>query len=47
MTLDRLMISGKAQDLYAEIIAIEDITEYDNTDTELLKSNSINIGEIQ
>ena len=41
--LDRLCISDHTQSLYAEIIAIEDISEGNNT--ELLESKHINIGE--
>ena len=47
MTLDNLMINDQTQNLYAEIIAIEDICECTDTDSELLKSNQPNIGEIQ
>ena len=40
MTLDRLMIRTETQNLYAEIIAIEDISEGNETDGELLKTNN-------
>ena len=46
MTLSELMISPRIQEEYAEQIAIEDISMSSETDTELLKSNNINIGEI-
>jgi hypothetical protein len=46
MSLDNLFINNATQDLYAEIVAIEDISEGNETDSELLKSNNINIGEI-
>ena len=45
-SLDVLMIRTETQNLYAEIIAIEDISEGNETDGELLKTNNINIGEI-
>lgn len=47
MILDQMWINPYVQDLYAEIIAIEDISNVIDTDSELLKSNSVNIGEIQ
>ena len=43
MILDELHINPHTQSLYAEIIAIEDISEGNNT--ELLESKHINIGE--
>ena len=46
MSLDNLFISNAIQDLYAEIVAIEDISEGNETDSELLKSNKPNLGEI-
>jgi len=46
-SLDVLMIRTETQNLYAEIIAIEDISEGNETDSELLKNNQPNIGEIQ
>ena len=46
MILDQIWINPHVQDLYAEIIAIEDISEGNNADNELLKNNHINIGEI-
>ena len=46
MMLDQIWINPHVQDLYAEIIAIEDISEGSNTDKELLNNNHINIGEI-
>ena len=46
MTLDNLMINESVQDRYAEQIAIEDICESNTTDSELLKSKTINLGEI-
>ena len=47
MILDQIWINPHVQDLYAEIIAIEDISEGNDTDSELLKNNQPNIGEIQ
>jgi len=47
MVLDQMWINPHVQDLYAEIIAIEDISESNDTDNELLKTNQPNIGEIQ
>ena len=44
MVLDQIWINPHVQDLYAEIIAIEDISE--GNDTELLENNQPNIGEI-
>ena len=46
MVLDQIWINPHVQDLYAEIIAIEDISEGNDTDSELLKTNQPNIGEI-
>ena len=46
MVLDQIWINPHIQDLYAEIIAIEDISEESNADDELLKNNHIDIGEI-
>ena len=46
MMLDQIWINPHVQDLYAEIIAIEDISEDNNADKELLNNNHINIGEI-
>ena len=46
MILDQIWINPHVQDLYAEIIAIEDISEESNADNELLKNNHIDIGEI-
>lgn len=45
--LDQMWISPRVQDLYGEIIAIEDISENNDTDIELLKSKQIKIGEIK
>ena len=47
MILDQIWINPRIQDPYAEIIAIEDISEGNDTDSELLKTNQPNIGEIQ
>ena len=47
MILDQIWINPHVQNLYAEIIALEDISEDSNTDSELLKTNQPNIGEIQ
>jgi hypothetical protein len=44
--LDQIWINPHVQNLYAEIIAIEDISESNETDSELLKTNQPNIGEI-
>ena len=46
MILDQMWINPKVQDLYAEIIATEDIVAVCDTDGELLKSSQPNIGEI-
>ena len=46
MVLDQIWINPHVQNLYAEIIAIEDISEGNTTDNELLKTNKPNIGEI-
>ena len=46
MILDQMLINPRTQDLYAEIIAIEDITAVYGTDCELTKANQSNIGEI-
>ena len=46
MILDQIWINPHVQDLYAEIIAIEDISEESNADNELLKNNHIDIGEV-
>ena len=47
MQLDQIWINPHVQDLYAEIIATEDIIAVCNTDCELLKTNQPNIGEIE
>ena len=47
MILDQIWINPRVQDLYAEIIATEDIVAVYDTDCELLKTNQPNIGEIQ
>ena len=47
MQLDQIWINPHVQNLYAEIIAIEDISEGNDTDCELLKTNQPNIGEIE
>ena len=46
MQLDQIWINPRVQNLYAEIIALEDISKNNNTDSELLKTNQPNIGEI-
>ena len=47
MVLDQMWINPKVQDLYAEIIATEDIVAVYGENCELLKNNQPNIGEIQ
>ena len=47
MQLDQLYITPHIQDLYAEIIATEDIVASYGTDCELLKTNQPNIGEVK
>ena len=47
MILDQMWINPKVQDLYAEIIATEDIVAVYGTDCELLKPSQLNIGEIK
>ena len=47
MQLDQMWIHPRTQDLYAEIIATEDIVAIYGTDCELLKSSQPNIGEIK
>ena len=46
MILDQMWINPHVQDLYAKIIAIEDIVAIHGTDCELLKNPQPNIGEI-
>ena len=46
MNLDQMRINPHVQSLYAEIIALEDISEGNHADNELLKTNQPNIGEI-
>ena len=44
--LDKMGVSDEAQDQYAQQIAVEDICCDNDTDSQLLQSNNINIGEI-
>ena len=46
MQLNEIYINPHTQDLYAEIIAIEDIVESYGTDYVLLNTSQLNIGEI-